>query len=40
MTKPLSLALGYIIQVLIGLGDIIYIIENDFIDKHRFENLI
>jgi hypothetical protein len=39
-TKPLSLALGYTIEVVVGLGDIVYIIESDFTNKRGFRNLI
>ena len=38
--KLLSLALSYIIEVVIGLRDIIYIAKNNFINIYRFRNLI
>jgi len=38
--KPLSLALSYTIEVVVGSGDIIYIVESDFINEYGFRNLI
>jgi hypothetical protein len=37
-TKPLSLALGYAIEVVVGSGDIVYIVESNFINDYRFGN--
>jgi hypothetical protein len=39
-TKPLSLALGYVMEVAVGSGDIVYMAESDFTNKHGFRNLI
>jgi hypothetical protein len=38
--KPLSLALGYTTEIVIGLGNIIYIAASDFTNKYGFENSI
>ncbi len=38
--KPLNLVLNYIIKVIIGLGDIIYLTESIFTNKRGFKNLI
>jgi hypothetical protein len=38
--KPLSLALSYTIEVVVGSGDIIHMAESDFTDEHRFRNSI
>ena len=38
--KPLSLALGYAIEVVVGSGDIIHTAESDFTDKRGFGNSI
>ena len=39
-TKPFSLALNYIIKVIISLKDIIYIAKSDFTDNRGFKNSI
>jgi len=39
-TKPFNLALSYAIEVVVGSGDIIYIVESDFTDKRGFKNSI
>jgi len=38
--KPLSLALSYTIEVVVGLGDIIHMVESDFTDEYGFRNSI
>jgi len=38
--KPLSLALSYIIEVVVSSGDIIRIVESDFTDEYGFRNSI
>ncbi|KAF4628752.1 hypothetical protein G7Y89_g9401 [Cudoniella acicularis] len=39
-TKPLSLALGYTIEVVVGSRDIVRIVESDFTDERGFRNSI
>jgi hypothetical protein len=39
-TKPLSLALGYAIQVPVGSGDIVRTAESDFTGERGFGNSI
>jgi hypothetical protein len=39
-TKFLSLVFGYIMEVAMGLGDIIRMVKNDFINEYKFKNLI
>jgi hypothetical protein len=39
-TKPLSLALGYAMEVAVGSGDIVRTAESDFTDERGFGNSI
>jgi hypothetical protein len=39
-TNPLSLALGYAMEVAVGLGDIVRTAESDFTDERGFGNSI
>jgi hypothetical protein len=39
-TKPLSLALGYAMEVAVGSGDIVLTAESDFTDERGFGNSI
>jgi hypothetical protein len=39
-TKLLSIALSYTIEVVVGSGDIVRIVENDFTNKRGFRNSI
>jgi hypothetical protein len=40
VTKPLSLALGYAMEVAVGSGDIVRMAESDFTDERGFGNSI